>query len=789
MDTIIAELLRSWRLEARKEDGDWYHDLGSSTECWRPVKFLGSGTFGDVSQEQCVSASSQNEVRAVKRISKRQAHFSLSSRRELEALVTFSDTRQPEYQKHSVRFLGWFEDSVDLYIAMEFIQYGNLQQYINQGIFPEPEATAVTAQVAQALQYMHRRHFVHRDLKPMNILVSQIGPQWAVKVADFGIAKQTDGTAAGTHGIGTPGYMAPELFGSAAYTSAVDVWALGAVAFCMRTGFPPFATQMELHDYHRDQTKFPVRALGSSTGFCMNFVLGTMTDRPERRLTIDQVLAHDWLVIYMEATNSMGVRAGEAAAPTWGIEARNAWSNTYSGGSTAAQSLPTLVPESSLQDMGPWRTQSMPADSLPAPQPRSLSPLVAPASRKSRTPTPELQEELPSLEQIFNIPYDSRDKIARTDTASSTRSRQTASSESTDMSTPITTSSALATPPVTNRAAKSKAPAQKARQRTSRSIDRITDSGQPTASSEPAAQIASSDSHLVCETCNKTFKAREHLMAHVKVRRHTPLIDSEPEQAAAAEPPSEVTTKAAPDPFLSCKTCREDFKDRWGLMTHIKIWRHKPQVERSQIQQPTSPSPSPSLSPSPSPSLSPSPSPSPSPPPRRTRRTATPPDADEEYVRCGTCDRTFDTRKDLDRHTAIRRHRPKVKVDPSRTCIACSRYFPNRDKLFDHLERSGHARSLATGTPEKYTRPGRHRRRTRRQSDVSSETTEDETDEDETDEDETDKDETTDEETDEEISPDVDPRLTCLKCRRTFPNRNKLFEHLRASGHGNWFTV
>lgn len=202
---------------------------------------------------------------------------------------------------------------------MEFVEHGNLQQYIDQGVFPEPEAAAVTVQVARALQYMHEKHFVHRDLKPMvrshdslqdcsdnadlgskNILVSQPGPQWLVKVADFGIAKHTDGTAAATQGIGTPGYMAPELYGSSSYTSAVDVWALGAVAFCMRTGFPPFRTHMQLYDYHRDQTHFPVHALGLSSGFCMSFVLGTMTERPERRLTIEQVLAHGWLAIHTE---------------------------------------------------------------------------------------------------------------------------------------------------------------------------------------------------------------------------------------------------------------------------------------------------------------------------------------------------------------------------------------------------------------------------------------------------------------------------------------------------------
>lgn len=131
-----------------------------------------------------------------------------------------------------------------------------------------------------------------------NILVSCPSPQWHVKVADFGISKNTDGTNLATL-IGTPGYIAPELLGDSlnSYTAAVDVWALGAVAFCMRTGFPPFRTLQHLMNYVRDhKTQFPVRALGTSSGFCMNFVLSAMAESPERRLTVDQVLTHDWLI-------------------------------------------------------------------------------------------------------------------------------------------------------------------------------------------------------------------------------------------------------------------------------------------------------------------------------------------------------------------------------------------------------------------------------------------------------------------------------------------------------------
>lgn len=128
--------------------------------------------------------------------------------------------------------------------------------------------------------------------------MSSPGPEWHVKVADFGITKKTDGTVLGTHGIGSHGYMAPELFGdlSDRYTAAVDVWALGAVAFCLRTCSPPFPTIRDLLDYARDnRVGIPLRQLGRSSGFCVSFVLGTLAEIPERRFTIAHALAHDWL--------------------------------------------------------------------------------------------------------------------------------------------------------------------------------------------------------------------------------------------------------------------------------------------------------------------------------------------------------------------------------------------------------------------------------------------------------------------------------------------------------------
>ncbi|RDW93378.1 uncharacterized protein DSM5745_00700 [Aspergillus mulundensis] len=358
MDPFIVSPLRQWKLETTYDNsGQRCHQQPSGDECWRPIKRLGNGSFGDVWQELCVSGPSQNAVRAVKHLHKRQAKSSEMSRRELDALVTFSDPKTAEhkqYRDHFVQFLGWFDDANCFYLAMELLEYGDLQKYITAP-FPEPEAASIVAQVAQALQYMHRNNFVHRDIKPLNILVSSPGPSWHVKVADFGIAKKVDGTALGTHNIGTPGYIAPELYGDSAdkYTAAVDVWSLGAVAFCLRTCFPPFRSVNHLLDYARNHgVEFPIEPLCDSSAWCMNFVHVTMADVPQRRLTMERVLAHKWLSGQSGWRESVVLGGSSATGSgTFSLSPLNAWSNTYS--SPAMQQERSLSPATPLTEPEP----------------------------------------------------------------------------------------------------------------------------------------------------------------------------------------------------------------------------------------------------------------------------------------------------------------------------------------------------------------------------------------------------------------------------------------------------
>ncbi|RDW93024.1 uncharacterized protein DSM5745_00346 [Aspergillus mulundensis] len=319
--SVRTSLLPERRLETTFDStGDRHHGLGSDKECWRAIRTVGEGSFGSVWQESCISGPSKGAVRAVKHLHKRQARFLELSERELNALVTFSDPAD-------LNFLGWFEDAQSFYIAMEFIQHGDLQQYITEP-FPEPEAALIVAQVAQALLYMHEKEFIHRDVKPL---------YWHVKLADFGISKTTDISGKATYNVGTPGYMAPELHDdSVPYDAAVDIWALGAVAYCLRAGHPPFRNTKQVLSYAGNpeaqdyRSRFPIEPIGSSSYFFTDFVLGTMADLPGRRLGIEGVLAHRWVSGKLVAPSCSDVSVDLPVTSSMAsLTIANSWASSY----------------------------------------------------------------------------------------------------------------------------------------------------------------------------------------------------------------------------------------------------------------------------------------------------------------------------------------------------------------------------------------------------------------------------------------------------------------------------
>ena len=153
------------------------------------------------------------------------------------------------------------------FFSMGFVDGQSLAQRVARGPLPHCEAAQLVFEVAQAVQYAHEKGVIHRDLKPGNILLDMAGKP---RVTDFGLAKltehKTDLTGTGQV-LGTPSYMPPEQASGKANQigQPADVYALGAVLYCLVTGRPPFQAASAVDTLMQviKQDPVPIRQLNS----------------------------------------------------------------------------------------------------------------------------------------------------------------------------------------------------------------------------------------------------------------------------------------------------------------------------------------------------------------------------------------------------------------------------------------------------------------------------------------------------------------------------------------------
>jgi serine/threonine protein kinase len=143
-----------------------------------------------------------------------------------------------------VKMYASLEDRGNLYLVMEYIEGETIEQYVKRrGVLTEKEAVRLFVDILSALECAHEKGYVHRDIKPNNIMIRPIRPGGSPCLLDFGIAKDMKRTGSGsgmttTFGmtIGTVGYMSPEQAEGLSIDHRSDIYSLGCVLFYMLTG-------------------------------------------------------------------------------------------------------------------------------------------------------------------------------------------------------------------------------------------------------------------------------------------------------------------------------------------------------------------------------------------------------------------------------------------------------------------------------------------------------------------------------------------------------------------------
>jgi serine/threonine protein kinase/tetratricopeptide (TPR) repeat protein len=209
--------------------------IGTTLSHYRIIEPLGAGGMGEVYRAHDLHLDRDVAVKVILRGSPADATARERFRREAHVLSRLS------HPGVATIFDFDSQDGID-FLVMEYVPGGTLQSRLQKGPLDLDDVTRIGAEICDALADAHRRGFLHRDLKPGNIVLTSVGTP---KLLDFGLAglinqsSATELTQPGTI-IGSLSYMAPEQLRGDADDSRTDIYAFGAVLYEMATGRRPF---------------------------------------------------------------------------------------------------------------------------------------------------------------------------------------------------------------------------------------------------------------------------------------------------------------------------------------------------------------------------------------------------------------------------------------------------------------------------------------------------------------------------------------------------------------------
>jgi hypothetical protein len=247
-----------------------------------------------------------------------------------------------------VEVVDYFQDDSGQYLVMDLVEgvdLGRLLKEAGQPGLPLQDAVEYVRQACEALQYVHEQHIVHRDVKPQNLILGGEG----VVLVDFGVARELGEEDQGTVGIGTPRFMAPEIFAGGNVSPRSDVFSLAATLWTLLLGKPPvYGDATKLSDTLPDVTPefertvaaglemIPERRVASVTAFAKAIgmqlegtegrSLALSVDRPDAPRNLMEGIVRTAAGVFEAAASSIAltdVTTGELVFQSaWGAGAR-----------------------------------------------------------------------------------------------------------------------------------------------------------------------------------------------------------------------------------------------------------------------------------------------------------------------------------------------------------------------------------------------------------------------------------------------------------------------------------
>eukprot|EP00930_Biecheleria_cincta_P070509 TRINITY_DN58147_c0_g1_i1.p1 TRINITY_DN58147_c0_g1~~TRINITY_DN58147_c0_g1_i1.p1 ORF type:complete len:812 (-),score=125.05 TRINITY_DN58147_c0_g1_i1:190-2625(-) len=301
-----------------------------------PSPELGGGAFAEVFKVQHRQTGRGFAVKVMHRPNFALRGIERQIEAEIEAMRLASElSRDTKEELFILKLLDVVEEGEFVYLLLELCEQGDLLKKMQleptQRVC-EQDAVVIAKQLIMGLKTVHSLGFIHRDIKPDNLLCTEDG---LLKIADFGWCCTT--AEAPSHLAGTFQYMAPEVLSNIPQTVQADVWSAGVTLYQMMMGRPllqtylgPGATNISEQDPHRAtavKQRWLIDEIHSTCPpamenrpsdislTCWDFLRQLLHPDPTQRGTVDAVLHHPWLKLTAIFEEGSKESRGDALSP------------------------------------------------------------------------------------------------------------------------------------------------------------------------------------------------------------------------------------------------------------------------------------------------------------------------------------------------------------------------------------------------------------------------------------------------------------------------------------------